>query len=156
MISKASALGREISFAISGSSKGISKIFRILSNWRLAHGLTLELNAFSPSDSDHWFKSYHFVSSPRDGQGNDREWHDERHGWSDGRQVRNPPASAILRLFERVLLHFPKELPTGQRRHMLRHTSTAPSLVSPPILLSFLGEALLFGGADLRAMEGMG
>ena len=92
-------------------SKGIWKLFRILSNWKPADGLTLELNAFSPSDSDHWFKRYHFVSDPEGGQGNDSEWHDERHGWIDGRQVETPPPSAILRLFEMILLHFPKELP---------------------------------------------
>lgn len=34
-------------------------------NRKPATGLTLELNAFSPSDSDHWFKSYHFVSDPK-------------------------------------------------------------------------------------------
>lgn len=80
-------------------------------NRKPATGLTLELNAFSPSDSDHWFKSYHFVSDPEGGQGNACEWHDERHGWIDGQQVEIPPPSAILRLFEVILLHFPKELP---------------------------------------------
>lgn len=92
-------------------SKGIWKLFCILSTWKPAKGLTMELNAFSPSDSDHWFKSYHFASDPESGQGNDCKWHDESHGWIDGQQVETPPPSAILRLFEMVELHFPKELP---------------------------------------------
>jgi hypothetical protein len=92
-------------------SKGVWKLFCILSRWKPINGLTLELNAFSPSDSDHWFKSYHFVSDPEGGQGNHCKWHDERHGWIDSQQVENPPPEAILRLFESILLHFPKELP---------------------------------------------
>jgi hypothetical protein len=92
-------------------SKGIWRLFSILSTWKPANGLTLELNAFSPSDSEHWFKNYHFVSDVESGPGNDCEWHDESHGWVNGQQVETPPPSSILRLFEMVLLLFPKELP---------------------------------------------
>ncbi|KAL1840856.1 hypothetical protein VTK73DRAFT_3658 [Phialemonium thermophilum] len=92
-------------------SKALWKLFRILSRWKPEGGLTLELNAFSPSDSDHWFKSDRFVSDPEGGRGNDGARHDERHGWIEGRRVELPPPSAILRLFEAILLHFPQELP---------------------------------------------
>ncbi len=86
-------------------SKGIWKLFSILSAWKLASGLTLELNAHSPSDSDHWFKDYYFASDDEgnedatSGQEIDHKWHDPQHGWINGQQVQTPPASAILRLF---------------------------------------------------------
>ncbi|OIW33647.1 hypothetical protein CONLIGDRAFT_711518 [Coniochaeta ligniaria NRRL 30616] len=105
-------------------SKGTWKLFHILSTWEPANGngLTLELNAFSPSDSEHWFKNYHFVSDPESGQSNDCQWHDESHGWINGQQVETPPKSAILRLFELVSLDFDKEFPrvNAIRRFIIR------------------------------------
>jgi hypothetical protein len=100
-------------------NNGISKLFRILSTWGLQHDLTLELNAHSPSDSEHWFKKYYFAS---DDEGSDggvsaretdpgRNWHDPWHGWVNGEQVRAPPAPAIMRLFERIDPYFHPELP---------------------------------------------
>ncbi|KAI5861472.1 hypothetical protein GGS23DRAFT_606331 [Durotheca rogersii] len=82
-------------------TKGIEKLFRILSTWKLANGLTLELNAYSPSDSDHWFKNYYFTSS-NDGNGDatsthftqetNRKWHNPEHDWANGRQHTTPPS----------------------------------------------------------------
>ena len=98
-------------------SQGIWKLFRVLSTWKPANGLTLELNASSPSDSDHWFKNYCFAS---DDEGNEDEtsvqetdcnWHDPQHGWINGQQVTAPPSSAILRLFEWIDLRFGEGLP---------------------------------------------
>jgi hypothetical protein len=97
--------------------KGIWKLFRVLSTWEPAKGLTLELNAYSPSDSDHWFKNWYFASDDegnQDGtlaQQTHSNWHDPEHGWIDGQQVTAPPSEAIQRLFGRVYLDFQKELP---------------------------------------------
>lgn len=92
-------------------------MFSILSTWKQANNLTLELNVYSPSDSDHWFKDYHFVSN---NEANEtvtsvREIssgiHDPRHGWINGQQVKIPSKSAILRLFQTIDLRFREELP---------------------------------------------
>lgn len=36
------------------------KLFSVLGAWQSTGRLTLELNAYSPSDLEHWFKNYHF------------------------------------------------------------------------------------------------
>ncbi|KAH7261411.1 uncharacterized protein BKA55DRAFT_285813 [Fusarium redolens] len=36
----------------------IQKLFTVLSAWKRTDPLVLELNTFSPSDSEHWFKNY--------------------------------------------------------------------------------------------------
>lgn len=94
-------------------SSGIWKLFCVLSNWKTAKGLTLELSAHSPSDSEHWFK-HHYVSANGDAapvQEADRSWHDPQHGWVDGQQVTSPPGEAVLRLFATTHLSFKQELP---------------------------------------------
>lgn len=100
-------------------SKGIWKLFRILSKWESApelgrRDLTLELNAHSPSDSKHWFKNYYFTSDNKDNEdatSNCSSWHDPQHGWVDGQQVMIPPCPAVLRLFGSIDLHFKEDLP---------------------------------------------
>ncbi|KZL77592.1 hypothetical protein CT0861_12084 [Colletotrichum tofieldiae] len=98
-------------------SNGIWKLFRALSTWKPASGLTLELNAHSPSDSDHWFKNYYFASADEGDEDAtsrkeaDCSWHDPQHGWINGQQVTNPPRSAIPRLFGMIDLRFREELP---------------------------------------------
>jgi len=103
-------------------SNGIWKLFSILSGWTSAKqkGLALELNAHSPSDSDHWFKHYRFtsgrmgddeddaVSGPDMGSG---LLDDPTHGWMNAQQETPPPRLAVLRLFENINLRFPAELP---------------------------------------------
>ncbi|KAH6854041.1 hypothetical protein B0I37DRAFT_441106 [Chaetomium sp. MPI-CAGE-AT-0009] len=103
-------------------SKGIWKLFSILSGWTLANqkGLALELSAHSPSDSDHWFKHYRF-SSGRVGDDEDdvisgrdmgsRLLDDPKHGWRNAQQETPPPRLAVLRLFATINLRFPAELP---------------------------------------------
>lgn len=100
-------------------SKGIWKLFRILSNWESGpelerRDLTLELNAHSPSDSKHWFKNYYFTSDNKDNEdttSNCSSWHDPQHDWVDGQQITTPPCSAVLRLFGRIDLRFKEDLP---------------------------------------------
>ncbi|WAO96759.1 Hypothetical protein NCS54_01444300 [Fusarium falciforme] len=94
-------------------SSGIWKLFCVLSNWKTANGLTLELSAHSPSDSEHWFK-HHSVSANGDTAGvqeADCSWHDPQHGWVDGRLIKSAPEGAILRLFATTHLSFKQELP---------------------------------------------
>ena len=103
-------------------SIGIWKLFSILSGWNSVgqKGLTLELSAHSPSDSDHWFKHYRFTSDPVDGHENDAVsggdmgsglLDDPQHGWMNNKQETPPPRSAVLRLFATINLRFPAGLP---------------------------------------------
>ncbi|KAK0627628.1 hypothetical protein B0T14DRAFT_579794 [Immersiella caudata] len=87
-------------------SNGIWKLFHTLSTWESGpevarRDLMLELNAYSPSDSEH----YCFPSDIKDIEGaapNRGSWHDTRHGLVDGQQVTTPPCSAVVRLFGRI------------------------------------------------------
>lgn len=97
--------------------EGIWKLFRVLSTWKPTNGVTLELNAYSPHDTDHWFKNFYFSTydedeqdeiSPQDTHCN---WHDPEHGWVNGQQVTRPPPGIISRLFGVFTLQFPEELP---------------------------------------------
>lgn len=95
--------------------KAILGLFSVLSTWEpTGRGLTLELNAYSPSDSKHWFKNCLF--KPDDGDSircrqNTKTWHDPKHGWVSGKQVEAPGAEAILRLFSSIHLSRPQDLP---------------------------------------------
>ncbi len=85
---------------------GLWRLFTILSTWKKSskiNGLTLDLNAYSPSDSEHWFKNYYFSSHARGNDDDDNcKWNDPGHGWVNGQQVFSPPASAIPRLFSHI------------------------------------------------------
>ncbi|OGM47451.1 hypothetical protein ABOM_002608 [Aspergillus bombycis] len=102
--------------------QAISKLFSILNSWDLVgDGLSLELSAQSPSDSEHWFKTSYFgvdcedrkgiVGSRAHGQKVTATFHDPKHGWVDGRQLAVPDGHALLRLFEIIDLRFEKDLP---------------------------------------------
>lgn len=124
-------------------SVGVWKPFRVLSTWEPANGLTLELNAYSPSDSDHWFKNYYFGDPDESFMRQpDYSWHDPPHGWVNGQQVTAPPRDAILRLFDRIQLRFREELPRADRvtcliiRRQLRRCLCPRSL---GLILSKLG-----------------
>lgn len=118
------------------------KLFSVLSTWQPTGCLVLELNVYSLSDSEHWFKNYHFgLEHGDDGdlvqqQEATTRWHDPNHGWVNGQQVEAPRALAILRLFSPVFptirLNLPKNLPqvhavTGFviRRQLRRQISSA-------------------------------
>ncbi|KAF2012461.1 hypothetical protein BU24DRAFT_484101 [Aaosphaeria arxii CBS 175.79] len=112
--------------------KAVLRLFSTLSTWQPAGRLILELNASSPSDSEHWFKNYCFGPGHEDiGDWTQQErairWHDPKHGWADGQQIQAPDPSAILRIFSPLCLDVPQNLPvvhavTGFQIHrQLRH-----------------------------------
>lgn len=80
--------------------------------------MTLEFNAYSPSDSEHWFQNCYFGADDEDqeaiSQSGDHSQettanHDPKYGWVDGQQVASPSqAIAVLRLYEAVQLGFEK------------------------------------------------
>ncbi|KAI1499094.1 hypothetical protein F5X99DRAFT_411416 [Biscogniauxia marginata] len=112
-------------------------LFSILSTWKPTGCLVLELNAYSPSDSKHWFKNHHFGLDHDDGDlVQQREatprWHDQIHGWVNGQQVEAPPGEAVLQLFSVLCVTLSKYLPevravTGLviRRQLRRQISSA-------------------------------
>ena len=112
--------------------KAILRLFPILNTWQPTGRLILELNASSPSDSEHWFRNYCFGPEHEDtGHWTQQEkairWHDPKHGWVDGQQVEAPDVPTILRLFSPLCLNVPQSLPevhavTGFLiRQQLRH-----------------------------------
>ncbi|KAH6955853.1 hypothetical protein BKA56DRAFT_638016 [Ilyonectria sp. MPI-CAGE-AT-0026] len=100
-------------------SNGISRLLSILSSWSPSNKLALEINVFSPSDCEHWFKNLYLSSDDveygedtmsdtwRTGTG----YHDPPHGWIHGQQVKAPPYPVMERLFRRIHLVFPEMLP---------------------------------------------
>ena len=105
-------------------SSGIWKLFAILSTWRPATHLALEINVYSPSDCEHWFKNLYLSSDDleHDGDATTADaaratiprtipHHDLVHGWENGHQVKGPPRSAVLRLYRRIRLLFDETLP---------------------------------------------
>ncbi|EFQ93346.1 hypothetical protein PTT_09316 [Pyrenophora teres f. teres 0-1] len=112
--------------------RAILKLFSILSTWEPTGQLTLELSASSPSDSQHWFKNYCFGPGHEDTRDWTQQekairWHDPKHGWVNGRQVKMPDLPAISRLFSPLCLNVPQNLPAVHAvtgfciRRQLRH-----------------------------------
>ncbi|KAF5008200.1 hypothetical protein FDECE_5533 [Fusarium decemcellulare] len=103
----------------------ITRLFLILAEWKTGGGdLTLELNAYSPSDSEHWFKNCYFgapdedelellepESQPQCGT-TATAIHDPSHGWWHGRMIEAPGDDALRRPFELATLNFQQELPS--------------------------------------------
>lgn len=107
----------------------ITRLFLILANWKQdGGGLTLELNAYSPSDSKHWFKGCYFgaldedelqflesESQPQNGAtATATAIHDPSHGWWHGRMIEAPSDDALRRPFEPSEPKFQEELPPVQ------------------------------------------
>lgn len=105
----------------------ITRLFVILANWKQDGGdLTLELNAYSPSDSEHWFKNCYFGGPDEDEDELellDSEYqpqddataiaiHDPSHGWWHGRMMEPPNDDALRRPFEPATLKFQEMLPS--------------------------------------------
>ena len=101
--------------------QAVSRLFSILSTWSPpkghAPGLVLELNAYSRSDSEHWFKNCYFGAPDEDDldilgfNHHLPEIHDPKHGWENGQQLSIPMDSAIRRPFEEITFEFPNDLP---------------------------------------------
>ncbi|KAH7410464.1 hypothetical protein DE146DRAFT_645017 [Phaeosphaeria sp. MPI-PUGE-AT-0046c] len=96
--------------------RAVLRLFSILSTWQPTGRLTLELNASSPSDSQHWFKNYCFGPGHEDTRDWTQQekairWHDPKHGWVDGQQVKAPDPSTIMRLFSPLCLNVPQNIP---------------------------------------------
>ncbi|PTD12127.1 hypothetical protein FCULG_00004911 [Fusarium culmorum] len=82
----------------------VVRLFSILAKWKHdeKRHLTLELNTYSPSDSEHWFKDCFFGAPAEDkfeAVARSRDFHDLRHGWWRGRILEHPPDKAIGRPF---------------------------------------------------------
>ncbi|KAF5006195.1 hypothetical protein FDECE_7418 [Fusarium decemcellulare] len=77
----------------------ILALFTFLRGWRRGGGgdLSLELNAYSPSDREHWHQHCYFGGPSEDTH--TRELHDPKHGWYYGRKVGAISGEAIERLF---------------------------------------------------------
>lgn len=98
----------------------IFNLFSVLSTWRHKTGIKLELNAYCPSDAEHWFKNHRVEPSYDDGNhvvsGSESliqsvGWHDPCHGWISGHQVLLPGLGSIRRGFGEIPLLFPGGLP---------------------------------------------
>jgi hypothetical protein len=105
--------GSRISRHSSIFSAAIQKLFTVLSAWKPTDRLVLQLNTFSPSDSEHWFKALDAQTngeSEQQQQETPARWHDPKHGWIDGQQVKSPPAEAMQRLFAPTCWSLPESI----------------------------------------------
>ncbi|KAF4339333.1 f-box domain protein [Fusarium beomiforme] len=96
--------------------QSISRLFSILKHWRSP--LTLELNVYSPSDSEHWFKKCYFGAPEEDKfecrPHSSGPLHDPLHGWYEERVTGAPPDDALRRPFGMSTLRFRDGLPFVQ------------------------------------------
>lgn len=105
----------------------ITRLFFVLANWKQDGGdLTLELNTYSPSDSEHWFKKCYFGAPDEDEPDfpeSERQprigatataIHDPSHGWWHGRMIEAPSDDALRRPFEPATPTFQENLPAVQ------------------------------------------
>ncbi|KAK7935126.1 hypothetical protein PG985_000621 [Apiospora marii] len=90
-------------------TRGIHALFSILHTWAPGNALALELNVYSPSDCEHWFKNIHLSSDDTE-QDEDAlpdagsRFHDPKHGWVHGQQIKPPPSTAMEQLFQPIKL----------------------------------------------------
>jgi hypothetical protein len=85
--------------------EALRKLSGALETWEPTNRITLELNVYSPSDSDHWFKNHLYgFENEDDGHLPEKQktWDDPKHGWVKGKQVALPNAAAILQLFKTI------------------------------------------------------
>ncbi|KAF5969216.1 hypothetical protein FCOIX_11005 [Fusarium coicis] len=86
--------------------EALRKLTKALATWRPTHHITLELNAYSPSDPDHCFKS-HLYGFEYENDVNFLEkqivLHDPVHGWFRGKQVAPPTPAAVHQLFSTII-----------------------------------------------------
>ncbi|KEY75020.1 hypothetical protein S7711_01359 [Stachybotrys chartarum IBT 7711] len=109
-----------------------------------SHRFVLELNTFSPSDSEHWFKNYCIgLDAQIDGVSEQQQqqqqaapvrWHDPNHGWIDGRQIDSPSADAMSRLFAPICLSLPESIPKVNAVTRLVIRRECRRQIIPPVL----------------------
>ncbi|KAK4067030.1 uncharacterized protein Triagg1_8030 [Trichoderma aggressivum f. europaeum] len=99
-------------------TNGVRKLFSILSFWEPTGNLALELNVYSPSDCEHWFKDIHLSSNNVEREGDatptaliDSMYFDLKHGWANGQQLEPPPDYAVQRLFKPIRLDLRESSP---------------------------------------------
>ncbi|KAJ3520244.1 hypothetical protein NM208_g13790 [Fusarium decemcellulare] len=91
----------------------ICKLFGALRAWKTRHNLTLELNAYSPTDSEHWFKDW-YVSTDHEGEYQEQvepRWDDELHVWPKEPDHRHPVGLEIEKLFHTFDIIIRESLP---------------------------------------------
>ncbi|KAL4727000.1 hypothetical protein ACLX1H_005899 [Fusarium chlamydosporum] len=82
--------------------EAVTRLFSVLAKWDHKRRLTLELNAYSPSDLKHWFKDCYFGGPDEDKYSvvaKSQEIHDPQHGYWHGRIIESPPDRALARPF---------------------------------------------------------
>ncbi|CVK92008.1 uncharacterized protein FMAN_07033 [Fusarium mangiferae] len=115
--------------------EAITRLFSVLTTWR--EPLTLELNVYCPSDSQHWFKNSYFGAPGEDKfecQTPSDPIHDPDHGWFEGTITRAPPDDALRRPFGLSELNFREGLPlvNAVTKFVLRRQCRQQ--LNPPIL----------------------
>ncbi|CAG9972365.1 unnamed protein product [Clonostachys byssicola] len=103
------------------ATRAICKLFSKLSTWEpTREGLTLELNAYSTSDKEHWLKACYLGTLEEDrllDSGlpiSTNEIDDPDHGWVQGKRVSLPPKEAIRRIYGGINIKFYRQLPQVQ------------------------------------------
>lgn len=90
------------------TSRAIRTVLSILATWKTTGPLTLELNATSVSDTEHWAKNFRFDDDHdacyQNSTASETGWHDPAHGWENGFQVKPPSFFAMQQLFGPVAL----------------------------------------------------
>ncbi|KAF4999592.1 hypothetical protein FGRMN_2340 [Fusarium graminum] len=97
-------------------TNAIARLFFVISTWDHNNGrkLTLELNVYSPSDSEHWFRGCYFgipgEVEPEYLPQDNITIHDPEHGWYKSRVIEKLPEFALLRLFDHRTVRFEQTL----------------------------------------------
>ncbi|KAJ6788833.1 hypothetical protein PWT90_05936 [Aphanocladium album] len=92
--------------------QSLNDMYAILAGWKRGGDLTLELNIYSPSDSEHFFKNL-YLSSDNVESGTSMElgsdvwkrgvpYHDPKHGWQNGHQLEHASEKASAALFQHI------------------------------------------------------
>ncbi|KKP04157.1 hypothetical protein THAR02_03749 [Trichoderma harzianum] len=100
----------------------LGRLFSVICHWpwQPEQGLKLELNAYSESDSEHFFQHYYIGAEQEENPEEVRPnrvptrqppEHDPGHGWIDGQRVVAPPPESIWRLFSAMFLTGFRETP---------------------------------------------
>ncbi|KAM6483384.1 hypothetical protein HDV62DRAFT_389589 [Trichoderma sp. SZMC 28011] len=100
----------------------LGRLFSVICHWpwQPEKGLKLELNAYSDSDSQHFFQHYYIGAEHEENPEEVRPnrvlarqlpAQDPTHGWMDGQRVVGPPTESIWRLFSAMFLTGFREAP---------------------------------------------